>query len=41
MAKGFSKSANQKIAPNKMDRDMPAKKVIAGPDLRANKTKSK
>lgn len=33
--KGFKKGANQKVAGDKMERDMPAKKAITGKDLRA------
>lgn len=35
--KGFTKSANQKVKAKKIVRDAPAKRVIAGTDLRAKK----
>lgn len=37
MAKGFTKSANQKVSGIKIKRDAPAKKVMEGKDLRSGK----
>ena len=39
MARGYDKKANQKVAADKNERSTPAKKAIAGNDLRTKKTK--